>query len=57
MVNCAFEYKEGSTHPYFKNKIDLQPNVPQLQEAPFSVGDTLYVEGAKDIKLNGEEIA
>jgi polygalacturonase len=48
LVNCTFEYKEGSTHPYFKNKMDLQPNFAQLQPAPFKTGDTLYTFGCKN---------
>ena len=56
LVNCTFEYKEGSTHPYFKNKMDLQPNFQQLQPAPFKVGDTLYVFGSENVTLNGENI-
>ena len=56
LVGCTFEYKEGSTHPYFKNKLDLQPNIPELQEAPFKTGDTLYVFGAKNVTVDGEAI-
>ncbi|MBO5313499.1 MAG: glycoside hydrolase [Clostridia bacterium] len=57
MKGCTFEYKKGSTHPYFMGKMDLQPNVPQLTPAPFKTGDTLYVEGASHVVLNGETIA
>jgi hypothetical protein len=42
--NCALEYKKGNTHPYFYGKMDLQPNHPKLLNAPFAIGDTLYVE-------------
>lgn len=49
----TFEYKEGSTHPYFKNKLDLQPNIEKLQPAPFKTGDTLYVNGCKNVLHNG----
>lgn len=57
MENCTFEYKKGSTHPYFENKLDLQPNIPSLEKAPFKTGDTLYIDGAKEVSLNGEVIA
>lgn len=50
LKNCSFEYKKGSTHPYFYNKMDLQPNHPKLLEAPFKVGDTLYVEECDTLK-------
>ena len=56
LVNCTFEYKEGSTHPYFKNKLDLQPNIPKLQPAPFKTGDTLYVFGCENVTVDGAEV-
>ena len=56
IVGCTFEYKEGSTHPFFKNKLDLQPNIPTLQEAPFKTGDTLYVFGSKNVTVDGEAV-
>lgn len=56
LVNCTFEYKEGYTHPYFKNKMDLQPNIPSLQPAPFKEGDTLYTFGCNNVTVNGEKI-
>ena len=42
--NCELEYRKGHTHEYFYGKMDLQPNHPQLLEAPFKVGDTLFVQ-------------
>ena len=54
--NVTFEYKEGSTHPYFKNKLDLQPNIEKLQPAPFKAGDTLYVFGCNNVLHNGKEV-
>lgn len=44
LENCQFAYQKGSTHPYYIGKLDLQPNIPTLVEAPFGVGDTLYVK-------------
>lgn len=43
---CSFTYEKGHTHPYYYGKIDIQPNVPTLEPAPFKTGDTLYTEGA-----------
>ena len=54
MKNCTFEYKKGSTHPYFVGKMDLQPNIERIFESPCKIGDTLYVNDAKNITLNGE---
>ena len=54
--NCHFEYKKGDTHPYYYGKMDLQPNHPQLLDAPFNVGDTLYVKKADNVYLNGEKL-
>ena len=51
LVNCTFEYKEGYTHPFFKNKMDLQPNIPQLQPAPFKTGDLLYTFGCENVTV------
>ena len=44
LKNCTLEYKKGNTHPYYYGKMDLQPNHPSLLDAPFEIGDTLYVE-------------
>ncbi|MBO5287616.1 MAG: glycoside hydrolase [Clostridia bacterium] len=57
LTNCTFEYKKGSTHPYFEGKLDLQPNIEHITEAPFKAGDTLYVDGCRDVVVNGEVIA
>lgn len=41
---CEFVYRKGDTHPYYYGKLDLQPNIPSLDPAPFRTGDTLYVK-------------
>ena len=53
LENCHFAYRAVDTHPYYYGKLDLQPNIPQLEPAPFHVGDMLYVkEGAcRDFKI------
>jgi hypothetical protein len=53
LENCILTYQKGSTHPYYVGKLDLQPNIPTLVEAPFEVGDTLYVKegGCQNISV------
>lgn len=43
LEDCRFVYRKGDTHPYYYGKLDLQPNLPSLQPAPFQTGDLLYV--------------
>ena len=43
LEDCRFVYRKGDTHPYYYGKLDLQPNLPNLQPAPFQTGDLLYV--------------
>lgn len=54
LENCKLTYQKGSTHPYYIGKMDLQPNIPTLVEAPFEVGDTLYVKegGCRNISVS-----
>lgn len=54
--NCSFKYEKGDTHPYYYGKMDIQPNVPEIFEAPFKTGDTLYKEGAKNVTVDGNQI-
>ena len=56
LVSCSLSKREGSTHPYFRNKLDLQPNVPKLQPFNFEEGQTIYVDGAKNVFLNGTKL-
>jgi len=53
--NCIFKAEKGSTLEYYRGKMDLQPNVPDLTEAPFEFGDDIYVDDAK-VLVDGEEI-
>ncbi len=50
---CRFEYRKGNTHPYCYGKLDLQPNIPELADAPFKAGDTLYIKenGCKGVVI------
>ena len=53
--NCTFKAEKGSTHPYFENKMDLQPNVPELiSPAPFEFGDSIYIDNA-EVTVDGSE--
>ena len=49
--NCEFEYQKGNTHPYYIEKLDLQPNIPEITEAPFKIRDKLYIKqnGSKNV--------
>ena len=51
LKSVDFEYKAGSTHEYYYNKMDLQPNHPQLLKAPFKKGDTLYTEECDSLNI------
>ncbi len=44
LQNCRFTYAPSETHPYYQNKLDLQPNVEGLQPVPYALGETLYVK-------------
>ena len=46
LERCSFRHEEGHTHPWFRGKIDLQPNA-KLREAPWAPGATLYADGAE----------
>jgi hypothetical protein len=54
--NCTFKYEKGDTHPYYYGKLDLQPNIKDLTEAPFKTGDLIYTEGAKNVTLDSKNI-
>ena len=43
LENCNFSHKDGHTHPYYRGKLDLQPNIPKLEDAPFKSGELLYI--------------
>ncbi len=56
LEHCAFVYRPGNTHPYYYEKMELEPNVQGLQPAPFVKGDTLYIkEGCcKNLQIKNE---
>ena len=47
LERCTFRHVEGHTHPFYRGKMDLQPNVPELRPAPWAPGTTLHVDGAQ----------
>ena len=51
--NCEFEYQKGNTHPYYIEKLDHQPNIPEITEAPFKIRDKLYIKqnGSKNVTI------
>ena len=53
LSNCTHTYKKGSTHPYYIGKLDLQPNIMELMEAPFKSEDSLYIieDGCKNLSI------
>lgn len=56
LSGCTYTHKKGSTHPYYVGKLDLQPNIPWLEPAPFSAADALYIaeNGCENLKIKGE---
>lgn len=46
LEGCRFSRADGETHPWFRGKIDLQPNLP-LAEAPWKQGALLHIDGAE----------
>lgn len=56
LEGCSFIPQRGYCHEYFKNKMDLQPNVPDLiPNAPFEFGDSMYIENA-EVTVDGETV-
>jgi polygalacturonase len=53
LLNCEHTYRKGNAHPYYIGKIDLQPNVPGLGDAPFQAEDQLYVteNGCRNLQV------
>ncbi|MBR1836500.1 MAG: hypothetical protein IJ783_04365 [Kiritimatiellae bacterium] len=51
LARCSFRHERGETHPWFRGKIDLQPNAP-LREAPWKPGATLWIDGAADVSVS-----
>ena len=45
--NCTFKAERGHTHPFYQNKLDIQPNLPDPIDAPFEFGDSIYVDEAQ----------
>jgi hypothetical protein len=45
--NCTFKAERGYTHPFYQNKLDIQPNLPDPIDAPFEFGDSIYVDEAQ----------
>lgn len=56
LSGCTYTHKKSSTHPYYVGKLDLQPNIPWLEPAPFSAADALYIaeNGCENLKIKGE---
>lgn len=50
--NCVFSKRDGNANPYYDGKMDLQPNIPNLLDAPYNKGEKLYVDGAKDVTID-----
>ncbi len=44
LQNCSFTNRSNETHAYYKHKLDLQPIAAELQDAPYAVGETLYIK-------------
>ncbi len=44
LQSCTFVNRPNETHLYYKHKLDLQPNVAELQDAPYALGETLYIK-------------
>lgn len=53
LSGCTYAYRKGSTHPFFVGKLDLQPNLPWLEPAPFSAEEALYIapDGCENLKI------
>ena len=47
---CSIRLRPGDTHPFYRGKIDLQPNRP-LAPAPWEPGDALWIEGADRVRF------
>ncbi len=52
---CTFKAEKGYTHPIYQNKMDLQPNIADLIDAPFEFGDSIYVDEA-EVTVDSERI-
>lgn len=48
LQGCRVRTRRGETHPFFRDKMDLQPN-RECVPAPFTFGDVLYTEGVEDL--------
>ena len=51
LYECKFKKTRGNANPYYDGKMDLQPNIPNLVEAPYRKGEVLYVDGVKNITV------
>ncbi|MGM9645570.1 MAG: glycoside hydrolase family 28 protein [Eubacteriales bacterium] len=51
VCGCRFKKAGGNANPYYDGKMDLQPNIPKLIEAPYAKSEKLYVDGAKNITV------
>lgn len=56
--NCVFKKHVGNAHEFYKNKLDLAPNVSTLQTADFKLHEKLYMKNTSmsEIRLVDTEI-
>lgn len=53
LESCTLAHSARSAaHPFYRGKIDIQPNVPGLSRAPWADGDTLWIDGAAAVRIS-----
>jgi polygalacturonase len=52
LTNCVFKQEDGSTVDFYKNKMDLQPNVPELIPHVFDKTESVFVKEVENFKNN-----
>ena len=51
LTNCQFKQEDGSTTDYYKNKMDLQPNIPDLIPTVFDKNESVFVKEVSGFKV------
>ena len=51
LTNCQFKQEDGSTTDYYKNKMDLQPNIPDLIPTVFDKNESVFVKEVDGFKV------